>query len=101
MIVQPPASLLPSEAQNGPVPLKYLLVDTGLEPRQLKDRVRVGDLISFAQPPVEIKGEYLFGHSLDNRASVAASVLARAGRPVINVLGGMAAWREAGLPIER
>jgi endoglucanase len=34
--------------------------------------VRVGDLVSFAQPPVELGGETLAGHSLDNRASVAA-----------------------------
>ncbi len=34
--------------------------------------VRIGDLVSFAQPPVELSGETLSGHSLDNRASVAA-----------------------------
>jgi endoglucanase len=72
VIVQPPAALLPAEAQNGPVSLKYLLVDTGLHARQLRERVRIGDLISFAQRPLELRGETLAGHSLDNRASVAA-----------------------------
>jgi len=52
------------------VPLEHLLVDTGLLPRQVEKLVRVGDLISFAQPPIEM-GEYLAGHSLDNRTSVA------------------------------
>jgi endoglucanase len=32
----------------------------------------VGDLVSFAQPPLELSEDYLAGHSLDNRASVAA-----------------------------
>lgn len=34
--------------------------------------VRTGDLISFAQEPLELQGDYLVGHSLDNRASIAA-----------------------------
>jgi putative aminopeptidase FrvX len=34
--------------------------------------VRVGDVVAFAQPPVELSGETLSGHTLDNRASVAA-----------------------------
>jgi endoglucanase len=34
--------------------------------------VRAGDLISFAQEPLDIKDDLLAGHSLDNRASVAA-----------------------------
>lgn len=34
------------------------------------------------------------------RSSVAASLLAAGGRPVVNVLGGMAAWKAAGLPLE-
>lgn len=72
MIVQPPAHLLPEEARNGPVDLKYLLVDTGLRARELQRQVRTGDLVSFAQQPMELQGETLAGHSLDNRASVVA-----------------------------
>lgn len=72
VIVQPPAHLLPAEAQNGPIPLKYLLVDTGLQPERVQELVRVGDLVSFSQPPLELRGETLGGRSLDNRASVAA-----------------------------
>jgi endoglucanase len=34
--------------------------------------VRVGDLISFAQQPIELTEDLLAGHSLDNRASVAS-----------------------------
>lgn len=72
VIVQPPAFLLPEEAQKGPVALKYLLVDTGLSHPQLQRQVRTGDLISFEQEPLELFGETLAGHSLDNRASLAA-----------------------------
>ena len=73
LIVQPPARLLPPErSAKAPVPLEYLLVDTGLLPEEVSSLVRVGDLVSFAQPPLETAGETLAGHSLDNRASVAA-----------------------------
>jgi endoglucanase len=72
LIVQPPAHLLPTAAREGPVELKYLLVDTGLPPGEVPKLVRPGDPISFAQAPLELRGETLAGHSLDNRASIAA-----------------------------
>ncbi len=72
VIVQPPGWLLPKKARSGPVDLPYLLVDTGLPAGVLSKRVRPGDLVSFAQPPLEMGEQYLAGHSLDNRASVAA-----------------------------
>jgi len=72
VIVQPPSFLLPEEIGKGPVPLANLLVDVGLSRREVNRQVRVGDLISFATQPIEIDKETLAGHSLDNRASVAA-----------------------------
>ena len=75
VIVQPPAHVLPSGAQDGPVPIKYLLVDTGMRPRQVQRQVRIGDLISFSQEPIQLQGDTLAGRSLDNRASVAALTL--------------------------
>ena len=72
VVVQPPFSLLPAEVEDGPLPLEYLLVDTGLPPRKVAELVHVGDVVSFAQPPVALSGETLAGHTLDNRASVAA-----------------------------
>jgi len=72
VIIQPPAHLLPPEANNGPVPLEHLLVDTGLLPREVSRKVRLGDLVSFAQKPIEMGKHTLAGHSLDNRASVVA-----------------------------
>jgi endoglucanase len=75
VIVQPPAHLLPASAREGPVPLKYLLVDTGLRPQRVKQLVRTGDLISFSQEPIQLQSDTLAGRSLDNRASVAALTL--------------------------
>ena len=72
VIAQPPARLLPPETGDGPLALEHLLVDTGLPARRVSEWVRVGDLVSFAQPPIELSGETLAGHTLDNRASVAA-----------------------------
>lgn len=72
LIVQPSAHLLPPDNRSGPVALHNLLVDMGLTSRELDPLVRVGDLVSLAQPPFEMAGDVLAGHSLDNRASVAA-----------------------------
>ena len=72
VIVMPPANLLPEEKGSGVVGLPYLLVDTGLTPNEITKRVTVGDRVSFATEPVEMTGGLLSGHSLDNRASVAA-----------------------------
>ncbi len=75
VVVQPPDRLLPNITKDDPVPLEHLLVDTGLVPERVAQLVRAGDQVSFAQPPVELTGHTLFGHSLDNRASVAAATL--------------------------
>lgn len=75
IIVQPPAHLLPKGASKGAVALQHLLVDVGLSERQVARKVQIGDTISFATEPTEMSNEALAGHSLDNRASVAALTL--------------------------
>jgi endoglucanase len=72
VIVIPPAQTLPEEYHDGAIGLKHLLVDTGLSAAKVASLVRVGDLVSFNTPAVELSDEVLSGHSLDNRASVAA-----------------------------
>jgi len=72
VVVQPQSHLLPPDIGTGPVPLEYLFMDTGLPARSVADLVQVGDVVSYAQPPVELSGETISGHTLDNRASVAA-----------------------------
>lgn len=72
-VVQPPGFLLPEDVTSTQaVEIKYLFIDTGLRPAEVAELVRVGDLVSFAQQPIELTGDLLAGHSLDNRASVAA-----------------------------
>jgi tetrahedral aminopeptidase len=75
VIIQPPPALLPDDISGKPVPMQYLLVDTGLTVEEVNKLVRPGDIISFAQPPLELSGDTMAGHSLDNRASVAAVTL--------------------------
>jgi tetrahedral aminopeptidase len=72
VVVSPPNFLLPPNAQNGVVPLEKMMIDTGLPARKVSQLVRPGDLVAFAQPPLELGSDILAGHSLDNRASVAA-----------------------------
>ncbi|MDY6866335.1 MAG: M20/M25/M40 family metallo-hydrolase [Chloroflexota bacterium] len=75
VVVQPPSHLLPKSAGSGPVEMKYLFVDVGLRAEDAAKKVRVGDLVSYAQEPLDLTGEALAGHSLDNRVSVAATTL--------------------------
>jgi putative aminopeptidase FrvX len=72
VVALPSPRLLPAEMQDGPVALENLFIDTGLPPDKVTDLVRVGDVVAFAQPAVELNGETISGHTLDNRASVAA-----------------------------
>lgn len=72
VIAQPADHLLPNSLHGKPVKMEYLFVDTGLEEEDVRELVRVGDLISFDTQPTDLTGDALVGHSLDNRASVVA-----------------------------
>lgn len=73
VIAMPSAKLLPEEVNSGEVlEINYLLVDTALTPREVARKVKVGDLVSFANEPMELADEVISGHTLDNRSSVAA-----------------------------
>ena len=76
IVVQPPTRLLPASLSDAPVGINYLLVDIGLSHRQVLQKIRVGDVISFATTPMELAGDVISGHSLDNRASVVALTVA-------------------------
>jgi endoglucanase len=69
---QPPAFLLPKARRENVIPVTELVIDAGLPAERLAELVRVGDLVSFAEPPHELLNEQLSAHSLDNRASLAA-----------------------------
>lgn len=72
VVVMPPARFLPESSRSGFPDIPYLLVDTGLLPRDVQKQVQIGDPVSFANPPMDLAGDVISGHSLDNRASVAA-----------------------------
>lgn len=72
VVAMPPANLLPDGEGSGVIALKYLLIDTGLTPNEIAKKVQVGDRVSFGTEPVEMSGGCVSGHTLDNRASVAA-----------------------------
>jgi tetrahedral aminopeptidase len=75
VIVMPSSRLLPPGEGNGVVDLPHLFVDVGLLPSKVASLVRVGDLVSFGAEPVEMSGEIVCGHSIDNRASVTTLTL--------------------------
>ena len=71
-LVQPSDSLLPEELQKNVIPIENLFIDIGLSTDQVQKFINVGDIVSFAQPPIELNGETIAGHSIDNRAALAA-----------------------------
>lgn len=71
VIVLPPAQFLP-ESVGEKILMEHLLVDTGLLPRDVAKKVCVGDLVSFANEPLQLAGDVISGHTMDNRASIAA-----------------------------
>jgi len=75
VIVMPPARLLPPGVGDGVVDIPHLFVDVGLLPSKVASLVRIGDLVSFGTEAVDMSGEIVSGHSIDNRASVAALTL--------------------------
>jgi putative aminopeptidase FrvX len=75
VIVMPPAKLLPPGDGDGVIDIPHLFVDVGLLPSKVASLVRIGDLVSFGTEAVEMSAEIVSGHSLDNRASVAALTL--------------------------
>ena len=72
LIVMPGSNLTKEDYGRNPIPIIELLIDTGYDADELKSRVRVGDIISFANDPVCMEDNTISAHSLDNRASIAA-----------------------------
>ena len=72
IIVIPPAHCLPEDKQSGVIPIDNLLVDIGYKSKDVEKLVRTGDIISYNTTPMELKGGYITGHTLDNRVSVQA-----------------------------
>lgn len=67
-----PTSFLPEDRRTKPYGFDELVVDVGLPVAALKDRVAVGDFVSFRQPLRKLQNKWVTGKSLDNRTSVLA-----------------------------
>lgn len=72
VVLSPPARFLPESTRGGVTAIEHLWVDIGLLPREVEKQVQVGDLVSFANQPLELAGGVISGHTVDNRASIAA-----------------------------
>lgn len=72
IIIKPPDHHLPSKYLEKTIPIEYLFIDVGLTPEETAKLVRSGDVIAFANPPCRLFGETISGHTLDDRAGVAA-----------------------------
>ena len=66
--------MLKAGEQNKAVPIDQMAIDTGL--LDAKSRIRVGTPIVFAQQPIKLAGGQLCSKCLDDRAGVAAILLA-------------------------
>lgn len=72
VVVQLAPNLLSEPFTGKPVPLDQLVIDTGLDSETVQEKIRVGDIVSYATLPQDLPVDCIAGHSLDNRASVAA-----------------------------
>ena len=71
VIMAPHDRLLPAKYKGSVIPLEDLIIDVGLTASQAAQFVRVGDLVSLAQEPLEMGDQILVGHSQDDRAAIA------------------------------
>ncbi len=69
-----PPHLLKAGEQDKAVPIDEMLIDTGL--RDAKDKIKVGTPIIFAQQPIELFSGQYCSKCLDDRAGVAAILMA-------------------------
>ncbi|HKJ27078.1 MAG TPA: M20/M25/M40 family metallo-hydrolase [Anaerolineales bacterium] len=70
LVILPPNHTLPKEAKSGTPDLKYLYCDTGLPAKEVAQKVRLGDRVTYSMEPLEMGDGYFSSPALDNRASV-------------------------------
>lgn len=58
--------------QTSDMDLAHFLVDTGINKDKLREIIRPGDLVSFANQPVTFENDGVCGPAMDNRASITA-----------------------------
>ncbi|NSW51661.1 MAG: M42 family peptidase [Anaerolineae bacterium] len=76
IIAAPSERQLPESLHGKAFPMEYLFIDTGLDEERVKSLVHPGDMVSFANKPIDIDMDTLMAHTLDDRASVVAATVA-------------------------
>ncbi len=71
-----PPHVVPLEARSKPVPIQELYVDTGLSAEAVRELVSVGDVVSIRGDFTELVGGAVASKAMDDRAGVAAVILA-------------------------
>jgi len=72
IIATRPPHVLSTKERSQAIPIKDLYVDVGLPAKEIKDWVRVGDLISMRVPFTELSGSFVAGKAFDDRTGIAA-----------------------------
>ncbi len=67
-----PNHMLPEKKRGKTLSYEDFAIDTGLTIEQLRERVSIGDFITFRQPLRKLGSQLATGKALDNRASVVA-----------------------------
>lgn len=73
--VKPPHLTPPEEAEKA-TKMRDLAIDVGLPEAEVRDLVRVGDVVTFKRQVTELIGDVLSGKSMDDRAGVAVFLVA-------------------------
>ena len=71
-----PPQLLTSEDREKALKLEDLYVDVGYAPEEVRARVRVGDMVVMLAPSLRLANGCMAGKTMDDRASVAAMLVA-------------------------
>jgi len=71
--VKPP-HLIPPEDADKPIKMEDMRIDIGYDAKKASELVRVGDMVSFKFPVLELQNNRMAGKSMDNRSGVAALV---------------------------
>lgn len=70
---KPPHLTSPDERGKS-APLEDMFIDLAMPEERVREKVRVGDIVTIRRRPVELAFDRISGKSLDNRASMAATL---------------------------
>jgi len=65
-----PPHIQDTEDRKKAVEVDNLFIDTGLSAKEVKEKVSVGDFITFKKKPVELLNNYISSNALDDRAGI-------------------------------